>query len=176
MSLNAGTVSGGTNDPRLFGKIFFDYTIAGQTFFEYILVGNKKYMVLDSRVVSQLKASSKKVYITIKGRIEIPEHMNGSIMLKTSNFYSDLGYNSYFHMYINDKKIDTEQSVYKVQTDKNGNRFLNFSIKGDLYTGSQLTKKLIVTLPKFTVSIAPSKKKRGKDFQWETPRLYVIDE
>jgi len=177
MSLNAGTVNGGQNDPRLYGKLFFDYTIAGQSFFEYILAGNRKYMILDSRVVSQIKATSDKVNLSVKGRIETPEYMGDSIMVKTLNYYAKLGdkYDSGY-IYINGKKIETEQSIHKVQTDKNGNRFLDFSIKGEIRRGDTYVKKLVTALPKFTVTIAPSKKKRGEDFQWETPKFYVIDE
>ena len=175
MSLNAETVNGGQNDPRLFGKLFFDYTVAGQKYFEYILAGNRKYMVIENRIVAQLKtADESNIAISVKGRIEIPSHIDdNSVMVRTINTKVYTG--AWTYMYINDKKVTAKQTVFKIQTDTNGNRYLKFEIRGGT-TSTTVVSRLLPGLPKFTVSIAPAKKKRGKDFQWETPKLYVIDE
>jgi len=175
ISLSAGTVNGGQNDPRLFGKLFFDYTVAGQKYFEYILVGSRKYMVIDNRIVTQLKtANSGQISINIKGRIEIPAHINdSSVILRALTTSVDTG--AWTYMYINDKKVTAKQTVFKVQTDTNGNRFLKFEIRGGTQP-SYVVPHLLPGLPKFTITLAPAKKKRGQAFQWETPKLYVIDE
>jgi len=174
ISLSAGTVNEGQNDPRLYGKLFFDYSIGGQTYFEYVLAGNRKYMVLDNRIVTHLTAATSSITLSIKGRVEVPEHIESdTVILKTPVIKADLG--DWNYIYINDKKITAHQTVFKVQTDSNGNRFLKLEIRGTT-KGKHISAYLVKNLPKFTMSIAPAKKKRGKDFQWERPRLYVIDE
>lgn len=180
VSLNAGTVGENTKDPRVFGKLFFDYTINGESFFEYITVGSRKYMLLDPRVVKHLQTTHTQHPFTIKGRIEVPEHMQGSkVMVKTPVY--EKAFNDYYkgnkvgYLYLGNKKITSELNSEKVLSDSVGNRYIDFEIRG-YSLGNYVAKYLVPNLPKFTVSIAPAQKKRGQDFAWEKAKFYVVEE
>jgi len=182
MSLNAGTVGENTKDPRVFGKLFLDYVINGQTFYEYVTVGSRKYMNIDPRVVKHLQTAKKEGPLTIKGRIEVPEYMQGDKVMVNTPVYvaqfhdiSASGDRRNGHLYLGNKKITSVQNSVKVMSDKTGNRYIDFEIRG-YSTGYYVAKYLVPNLPKFTVSIAPAQKKRGQDFAWEKAKFYVVEE
>jgi len=176
MSLNAGTVGENTKDPRVFGKLFLDYVINGQTFYEYVTVGSRKYMNIEPRVVKHLQTATDRGPITIKGRIEIPEYMQGDkVMVNTPVYIKSLTSHGDSYLYLGNKKITSVQNSVKVMSDKTGNRYIDFEIRG-YSKGDYVSNYLVPNLPKFKVSIAPAQKKRGQDFAWEKAKFYVVEE
>ena len=171
MSLSAGTVGGAKSDPRVFGKIFFDYTIQGQTYYEYIPTTSRRFMKLDSNI---LQAVNKKNFkYSIKGRIEIPSHITGNtVMVNTPTYRLSTPSDRYIHL--NNQKIKTKINKVKVRTDSLGNRYIEYKISGDV-SKYAFGNFFIPYLEKMTVTLS-AKKKRGEDFQWEEAKFYVIEE
>lgn len=177
MSLSAGTVGEGAKDPRHFGKLFFDYNIAGANYYEYVESGNRKVMAIDNRVIGHLKTAPSSFNYTIKGRINYPEYMEGNqAIIQTPTYHIRIGGNNQVKgvVYLNGKEAVAQTTPVKVKTDSAGNKYIDFELKGHAQAG--YIQQFVKGLSSVNLDIAPAKKKRGEPFAWEKAKFYVIEE
>ena len=181
-SLFGGTAGAG-EDGKLYGKLFFDFTIQGDRFYEYASYNSRKGIHWDNSITKRLTAQQQWINdIKISAKISVPNDWNAKkIILENNNFSY---YNSYvsFYTYINDKKITSVTPIVKVKKDTYGNSYIDYKIEAQMIvyknslTGNSHTKEVINKWGNTSIRIANAKKKRGKDYQWVPAKFYVIDE
>lgn len=179
MGLSAGTVGGESKDPRVFGKLFFDYTIGGVTSYEYVTYSGRKTFAFASKDVKYIIKNGDRTPFTIKGRIAIPDHIKTSdVMVNVAVLEVRAPYSvstAWAESYVAGQMLKTPVSTTPILEDDLGNRYIEFEYRG-LFRKSDRAKGLAANFQKATVKIASATKKRGKSYQWKNAKFYVIEE